>query len=368
MKKRITLPAIRLVRRDSAEWYMLLTLFCFAASVTLTRLFLSLSGYPQLGGGELHIAHVLWGGLLLYIGALLPLIFSNRGIYSIGSILAGIGVGLFIDEVGKFITQSNNYFYPIAAPIIYIFFLLSIIILLHIRRSVYAPRHTELTRALNELNESLDEKPTEEELIQMKADLKSVMERPPSPSHAELAQALLKFVEAEPGPLPVKRYLRLRPPKKLKQLATRLLPDRRLKWLLFIGLLGIGALMWKNPLSVLLSRLIGGELGVFLASLHLGRQIESAVAPGWFEMRLGLEIVVGLLLVLAAFMLITKRARQGAIVGIVGLLLSLMTVDLLLFYFEQFSTIITTTIQFLLLIGLFYYRDRLGGANTSTNR
>ncbi len=366
-KKRITLPAIRLVRRDSAEWYMLLTLLCFAASVTLTRLFLSLSGYPQLGGGELHIAHVLWGGLLLYIGALLPLIFSNRGIYSIGSILAGIGVGLFIDEVGKFITQSNNYFFPIAAPIIYIFFLLSIIILLHIRRSVYAPRHTELTRALNELTESLEEKPTDEELNRMKADLKRVIEKTPSPSHAELAQALLKFVEAEPDPLPVKRYLHIKPPRKLKQLASRLLPDRRLKWLLFIGLLGIGGLMWKNPLSVLLSRVVGGELGVFLTSLHLGRQIELVGTPGWFEMRLGLEIVVGFLLVLAAFMLLARRARQGAIVGIVGLLLSLMTVDLLLFYFEQFSTIITTTIQFLMLIGLFYYRDRLDGSHISAN-
>jgi hypothetical protein len=44
-----------------------------------------------------------------------------------------------------------------------------------------------------------------------------------------------------------------------------------------------------------------------------------------------------------------------------------MTVDLLLFYFEQFSTIITTTIQFLMLIGLFYYRDRLDGSHISAN-
>src|SRR5512143_3428729 len=115
----------RPVKREGAEKYLLVTLLSFGASVTLTRLFLELTGYPQLGGGELHIAHALWGGLLLYIASLLPLILANRWTYMAGAILAGTGVGLFIDEVGKFITQSNNYFYPLAAPIVYAFFLMS---------------------------------------------------------------------------------------------------------------------------------------------------------------------------------------------------------------------------------------------------
>jgi hypothetical protein len=355
---KLPLPQVHLIRRESAEWYMFLTLLCFAASVTLTRLFLSLTGYPQIATKDLHIAHVLWGGLLLYIGALLPLIFSNRGVYSLASILTGIGVGLFMDEIGKFITQTNNYFFPIAAPIIYILFLLSIIFLLHIRRSVYAPKYAEFSRSLSEIQESLDEKATEEEWSQMKADLRIVIEKPPSPNHAELARALLKFVEAEPAPLPIKRRLQIKPPKKIRQLAIRLLPNRRLRGLLFVGLFGIGLLMLKNPLSVLLSKWFGGDVGSFLATLHFGRQVESTSAPGWFEARLALEVVVGLLLILAAFLLRSRRERQGVIIGIISLFLSLTTVDLLLFYFEQFSTIITTTIQFLLLVGLFYYRDR----------
>ena len=105
----------RPVRREGAERYLLFTLLSFATSVALTRLFLELANYPQLGGGELHIAHVLWGGLLLFAAALLPLIFANRWVYVTGSLLAGVGVGLFIDEVGKFITQTNDYFHPAAA-------------------------------------------------------------------------------------------------------------------------------------------------------------------------------------------------------------------------------------------------------------
>ena len=105
------------VRRRGAERFLQLTVLSFAASVSLTRLILELTNYPQLGNATLHIAHVLYGGVLLYVASLLPLLFANRWAYTWGAILSGIGVGLFIDEVGKFITQSNDYFFPAAAPL-----------------------------------------------------------------------------------------------------------------------------------------------------------------------------------------------------------------------------------------------------------
>ena len=45
--------------------------------------------------------------MTLFIAALVPLIIANRRVYLVGAILGGIGVGLFIDEVGKFITAGN---------------------------------------------------------------------------------------------------------------------------------------------------------------------------------------------------------------------------------------------------------------------
>jgi hypothetical protein len=134
------------VRRGGSERYLLITLLSFAAMVALTRLFLELTGYPQLGGGELHFAHVLWGGLLLFAAALFPLVFANRWAYSSAALLAGLGVGLFIDEVGKFITQSNDYFHPAAAPIVYAFFLLTVLIYLQVRRP---PKNGCARRALS---------------------------------------------------------------------------------------------------------------------------------------------------------------------------------------------------------------------------
>src|ERR687884_1588523 len=146
----------RPVKRESAELYLMVTLVSFAGAVILIRLFLELTGYPQVGNSELHIAHVLWGGLLLFVAALLPLIFANRWVYKAGALLAGVGVGLFIDEVGKFITQNNNYFYPAAAPIIYAFFLLTVLVYLQVRRPRSRDARAELYRAFDKFEEVLD--------------------------------------------------------------------------------------------------------------------------------------------------------------------------------------------------------------------
>jgi hypothetical protein len=62
---------------------------------------------------------MLWGGLALVVAALLSLVVSAAWVPPVTAILTGAGTGLFIDEVGKFITASNDYFYPLAAPLIY---------------------------------------------------------------------------------------------------------------------------------------------------------------------------------------------------------------------------------------------------------
>ncbi|MDI9639630.1 hypothetical protein QM565_28395 [Geitlerinema splendidum] len=96
------------IRRYRASHYLLVMLVSFAIAVVGTRAFLELTGYPQIGNSTLHIAHVLWGGLALFASTLIMMIYANRWAFTVGAILSGIGVGLFIDEIGKFITQDND--------------------------------------------------------------------------------------------------------------------------------------------------------------------------------------------------------------------------------------------------------------------
>jgi DNA-directed RNA polymerase specialized sigma24 family protein len=95
-------------------------LFSAAATVLVTRAFLAGAGYPQVGGSsQLHIAHVLWGGLLL-AGAVVVFATSLGSQAKLrASVLGGIGFGLFVDEIGKFLTKDVNYFFQPAIAIIY---------------------------------------------------------------------------------------------------------------------------------------------------------------------------------------------------------------------------------------------------------
>lgn len=93
------------------------------------RFFLKISNYPQLGGDILHISHMLWGGLLMFIAIILLLTLMNNEVKRVAAIIGGLGFGTFIDELGKFITSDNNYFYQPTFALIYIFFVLIYLLL-----------------------------------------------------------------------------------------------------------------------------------------------------------------------------------------------------------------------------------------------
>src|SRR5918911_1369442 len=98
-------------RDFEAGTYLQGFLVAAVAAILLTRLFLRLTGFPRLGGGGLHIAHMLWGGLLLAV--------IGKRTKWLAALVGGGGFGLFIDELGKFITADNDYFFQPTIALIY---------------------------------------------------------------------------------------------------------------------------------------------------------------------------------------------------------------------------------------------------------
>ena len=104
----------------------LLDAFLVSAIATLVviRIFLEATGYPQLGGDGLHIAHVLWGGLGMLVAIVLLLLFLTSTSRLVAAVIGGIGFGAFIDELGKFLTSDNNYFFKPTAALVYVVFVI----------------------------------------------------------------------------------------------------------------------------------------------------------------------------------------------------------------------------------------------------
>lgn len=139
----------------SSEAGRLLESFIVAAvaSVLAIRLFLSLTGYPQISGGGLHIAHVLWGGMLMLAAIIILLSFLGKDAERVSAITGGIGFGMFIDEVGKFITSDNNYFFRPAVALIYVMFILIFLVARAIQTN---QNYSDLESLLNALREMED--------------------------------------------------------------------------------------------------------------------------------------------------------------------------------------------------------------------
>jgi len=110
----------RPLRNDDA--LLFLESFIVAAVVSLLSIhwFLALTGFPKVGGGGLHIAHMLWGGALMLAALLLLFAYLGRPTQHVAAVIAGLGFGTFIDEIGKFVTADNDYFFRPAVALIYV--------------------------------------------------------------------------------------------------------------------------------------------------------------------------------------------------------------------------------------------------------
>ena len=350
-----------LARYTNAEEHLLFVLVGFAGSVVVTRSFLKWTGYPQIAGGEFHIAHVLWGGLLLFAAALLLLIWRGRTISRFSSVLTGIGFGLFIDEVGKFITKNNDYFYPLAAPIIYAFFLLTVFVYLRIRRSRANGVRAEVYRILDLLEQGLDGNLRDEEYQDLKTRLQ-LATKSADASAARLAGHALAFLETEG----VHTY------------ASRLDGSRRwwtrfpaavARWFIQprlrrVLILGFAILALRGVASAVAALLFV----VAISNPERWQQMAATSTPlssgGPFgathlylvSATLIFEGIIGGLLLTATGLMLTHHVRRGLTLGYWGLLFSLTAVHFLVFYFNQFDVILTTLFQFGLLVGVLRYR------------
>lgn len=132
-----------------------LEIFILSAVGTLiaVRLFLEVTGYPQVGNSTLHVAHVLWGGLLMAVGMIILFSFLGKVFEALGTLIGGIGFGLFIDEVGKFVTKDNDYFFKPAVAIMYTVFILLYLGARLIMTSTRFSSNEYLVNSINEMRE-----------------------------------------------------------------------------------------------------------------------------------------------------------------------------------------------------------------------
>ena len=142
-------------RNVRARDHLEIFLVSAVTSLLLLRFFLKLTGYPQVGGGSLHIAHMLYGGLLMLIAITMTLAFLGARIQRLAALIGGVGFGVFIDELGKFLTKDNNYFFRPTVGLIYAVFVILFLLFSFLSRDDRLTRRESQLNALAQLEEAV---------------------------------------------------------------------------------------------------------------------------------------------------------------------------------------------------------------------
>ncbi len=321
----LTRPLIG-AHRDRAERYLVVTIAAFAVTVAGTRWYLDLTGYPTVGGGELHVAHVLWGGLALFVAVLLSMLYVGERAQLLSALLAGIGVGLFIDEVGKFLTTSNDYFFAPAAPIIYGSILLLVLLWLVLRRRTTS-RLDAQHAAVEAIRDGIDGRLSADDRARVTAELRAAgQQADPDALSDQLLRTLgspamdARLVDAgwlERGGA--------------RQTLERLLPTRLERWLVYIGLV-LSVLSALVAAVVLIGLYYEPDLLDF-SQLDAGR-LEIPTDPLWFGLALAVYVVTGVS-ALVALVLRVARRKTWLTAALAAVLIDLVVGELISFYVVQ---------------------------------
>jgi hypothetical protein len=374
-------PAHRWFVRDLGAANLLENFLITAvAAILLIRLGLQLTGYPQIGGGGLHIAHMLWGGLGMLVAIIIMLEFTNHTAREWAAIIGGFGFGAFIDELGKFITSDNNYFFQPTIAAIYVIFVLLFLSVRWLNR----PRSLSAEEALDNAAEIIRKGIHTGGLSDTDRQVaRGLIERSNPGEHLAIAlRRILDKVESSPQ-RPPHTLIRLR--RALTSFYTGLVSRGWFQWLvigvflasavfdlawIMLGMdwtwltlaviLGGGLALWAllqfTGNNTLRSRLLRWSLGTVLVIVMALDVLMSA--PGTLDsFNDGLEFMTGaataVLTVIGA--VIMRRSRFKAYQWFRrATLISILITEVLMFYQYQFIALGSLAFDLLLLLALRY--------------
>ncbi|HEX8924008.1 MAG TPA: hypothetical protein VF828_04725 [Patescibacteria group bacterium] len=298
-----------------------------------TRLFLTLAGNPAIIFREWHIAHVLWGGLFMAIGAIIMMAFHGDRARRLGIVYSGLGWGLFIDEIGKYLTVNNDYHFPLAIIFIYISFV--VIFLVYRRLSTLAPKdpRTLLYQAINQIEEIAENDLEVKEKKALLAKLDIVIKRG-SLENKKIAAELRKMI-VNIEPIADKREKwNIRAWRILRASFYNLFLKRR--WV--VNLLAVVAVAYiiSSVVDIIyvLPRFRNNELlTIFYEDINLATKTDVTM----FYLKNIFDLAASALFVVGIYFVMRKKRIKGINFFQYGLLINIFLASLFKFYFEQFS-------------------------------
>ncbi|MEO6513461.1 MAG: hypothetical protein ABIR37_02105 [Candidatus Saccharimonadales bacterium] len=290
--------------RDQLEIFLISAV----TSLLAIRFYLHIAGYPEIGGGNFHIAHMLWGGFLMLAGLTVSLAFIGARTMRVTAVLGGIGFGAFIDELGKFITKDNNYFFHPTIGIIYAVFIVLYLVFNFVSRTEKLSSREYQLNALAQLEEAIIH---DMDSYEKRRVAKLISKANPHSPFTILLHKFLEDVETVPSEQPRRITLFIKKLGKQYQKFWHLRGSNGVVRSFFIAealllLLGVGASVYSNFDQV--RDVVIGHATLYSSQLLVGQLASSIIAAGY--------VLAGVLLIRQSRYRAFEQFRRATVINL----------------------------------------------------
>ena len=302
-------------RQDSTDLFLNLLVWA-VVTILATRFYFTLTHNPQIAFGQWHLAHVLFGGLLMFISIFLMINFYGTGIKKISSITGGIGWGWFIDEIGKYVTKDNNYWFQPAIIIIYISFIILFLTYRYFKKN--QPQKDIRNIIIKDFNKIVDSHAfldsNNPELFTLSKSLKKIIK------HYQL-----KASKSKNSDFYINNFLNFT--------YSKIFSHR-----LFVFILGVYSLYFSLDKIIDFTRIIfSPQKMLIIESFYHHYNFLSRTDTYMIGFKIFFDLISALLILVGWYFYLIKKKRRGFTFFSYGLLVNIFLSSIFRFYFEQFS-------------------------------
>ena len=267
----------------------------------------------------------------MLIALVLLLAFIGRHLQSSAALLGGIGFGTFIDELGKFITSNNNYFFQPAIPLIYMIFVLLFLCFRELEKQPSPSERAYLANALYLLAQDAPGGLSEEDKNEVHWLLRAY------DAHDERLHVLAETVEQLPVMPPSKAGVLDRMVGSIRNLSVRFAHSPY-----FAGII--------SSCFIVYALLFTGVM-VF-GMMHVGQLVASKLTQDIVQVGLLASSVVSSIMIVIGVLTLSKSRLQAYSWFKQAILVSIFLTQVFLFYIQQLLALGTLLLNLLVLIAL----------------
>ncbi len=309
-----------------------------------------------IGKGEWHVAHVLFGGIVMVAGMMLVIIFHGEKVKRTAVVIFGIGLGWFVDEFGKYLSIDNNMNFQPAVMIVYIFFIVMFLVYRYLEKVNPKDPRTLMFQVISNLEEMVENGLNKDEKSRMLFKLKKVIAEGKE-DYRRLAKQIWEVVKKEKLNNSKAANWWKGTWSSIRKVFYHRIFRKKFVLTVLMMLAVVFTIGSAVDLAILTKRY---QNSWFIDNWPAKTEIDSRGEVYIYALKVLSDVAASILYVGGIWWVVKKRRIRGINYFRYGLLVNIFLASVFRFYFEQLSAVFALLVSIVVYYGLGQLKEEVG--------